>query len=141
MTDKILFKPLYERALKDLPEEIDFQGLISYTEDKTRYEVAGLKNINGSDYDEFANQYIGAVDEVLMRNMHDAICAALHAVAKFCTSIKLSNLREESVKEYFDNNLKIAMSRETLGWGESDKQLIDKYFKDTGNVLSPQKQR
>lgn len=123
------FASLYERALADWPAAIEFKQ-INY-HDMTRpdlYSVEGLKDINGRDADQIAEAFIGKADEVLMRNLHEAIISELHDVARYCSRILMADLRADRVRVVFEQNLRCARDRPSLGWKEDDLQLVRQYF-------------
>lgn len=123
------FASLYERALHDWPAAIEFRQLIRH--DNTRpdlYSVEGFNNIDGRDADEIAEAYIGKPDEVLMRNLHEAIISELHNVAKHCSRIEVADLRADRVRVVFEQNLRSVLDRPSLGWKEDDLKLVQQYF-------------
>jgi hypothetical protein len=78
--------------------------------------------------DNIAEKYIGDSEEVIMRNIHDAISSVLHGAARYSKRVKLADLRDATVKDKFDRSLKDALVMESLRWEAADKELIQRYF-------------
>ena len=126
------FSTLLNKALDDWPKEINFGPLLHQTPGTSLYSVKGLYRLS----DEISKPYLGASDEVLMRNIHDAIYEVLHDAAASCIRINLKQLRAETIQRSFESRLEYCLKQKNAGWTNNDKKLISKYFKDTSNFQS-----
>lgn len=81
----LIFKGLFKKAIEDWPLEVDL-SVIKYSDPfSVRYEVIGLGPLS----DEIADNYIGTDQEIIMRNLHDAIFIVLHRVAPLCRALRV----------------------------------------------------
>ncbi len=124
------FDRLFEIALQDWPEEIDLEIIEYPDQSEKRYTVKGL----GLLAERIEERYIDTSTEVIARNLHDAIYSAVHGVARFCTCIRLLEIRKEIVKKDFESRLFDALDNQALGWLEEDIEIVRNYFKIQGNL-------
>jgi hypothetical protein len=121
---KTFFDDLLEKAISEWPEEIDLSVIKNADEELNRFTVAGL----GPLAEKIESHHIGKPKEVIMRNLHQAIFSAAHDIARFCTKIKIENIRKEMIKIDFEDRLRDALTNQGLGWGKEDMELIQEYF-------------
>lgn len=117
------FNSLYSRALKEWPQKIEFGHLRNFDK-KNGYIVEGLFET----YSEKETLYLGDPEEVLMRNLHDAIYCILYDTATYCSTINLDQLRKETVKSKFESLLD---SSYIENYSDEDKALVKQYFDQT----------
>lgn len=146
MKTGLLFKNLFARALKDWPQSLDlvletqeFEEIVPTNEG---YDLVCYKNLPWDKsfksytvkdlYDFCENvghKYIGHNEEILMRNLHDAIYYVLHNISKYFTHIEFKNLRPEIVQEKFEEGLKKGLEApHELNWSERSIKLVQGYF-------------
>ena len=121
------FRQLLAQALSEWPEAIDLR-LANSTSDLRRYAVDGL----GYLADSISDAYIGHEQEVIYRNLHWAIHIEIHALARYTTSLILSNLRTDSVRIRFESILNEIRGK-CDEWPESAQRLIESYFCQAGD--------
>lgn len=121
------FESLFLRALHDWPGEVNFGVLQRHDPLDERYTIEGLYFL----CDKIAEPYLGSIDEILMRNLHDAIYIVLHSAAPYCSDIKVSQLRKETVQSHFERMLAPASISKKNGWTDYDRELVKIYFKET----------
>jgi len=126
--EELLFKNLFERALKDWPKEIVFGKLVCY--ETPRFIIEGLGELS----DEIEHAYINCQHEVIMRDLHCSIYISLHDLAKFIWRIKLEDLRPETVQREFEARMKSSLEDpQRWNWKDADVQLIKDYFTVNGS--------
>jgi hypothetical protein len=118
------FPVLFSKAISDWPKSIDIHGLLSNDSRPDLYVVAGLSE----KCEKITEYYIGRVDEILMRNLHEAISSTIRLAAQFSTHISLDSLRCEAVQVNFEKRLKRAISDSDLGWNSDDVLLANEFF-------------
>ena len=69
-------------------------------------------------------------EEVIMRNLHDAIYEVLHGVAAYTTRVKMSELRPEAIRIRFERRLQKGMEMPEIGYSSEDIELVKKYFSE-----------
>lgn len=129
------FETLLHKALNEWPKEMSFDLLYQSNSSESRYSVKGLFEL----CEKITKPYLGTADEILMRNLHDAIYGVLHGLAAFCDRVNLKQLRKEAVQRDFENRLEYCQKQKNAGWTNEDRKLIGEYFKDTsrGRAVSP----
>ena len=107
----LLFADLCQKALQDWPESIDCNRLLS-SEDllSGSYTIEGFGELAES----ISHAYIGRPDEVIMRALHRAIKVTVHSAAQFCVSVRPMNLRDQAIKEPFEDSLKHIKHKKSL---------------------------
>ncbi len=124
------FESLFRKALRDWPDKIRFGSLHrEYPSDET-YVVEDLYSL----CDKAQQPYLGSTEEVLMRNMHDAIYSVLHDAAAHCSYIQLNQLRKDAVRENFELRLAPDRVSKENGWTSDDSKLVKTYFEATRRV-------
>lgn len=118
------FSDLLAKALLDWPDEIDLSPLMRSGNDPMRYSIQGLGQMS----DSITERYIGTSEEVMLRNLHEAIYEVLHGAAAYTTRIRMSELRSEAIRSKFEKRLQNAMQIPELDYNPEDIQLIQKYF-------------
>lgn len=116
------FRDLLAKAYLDLPEEVDLSSLVQRS--GNRYSVKGLYDLS----DDAASQYIGTPEEVILRNLHDAIYAVLHDAAAYITRVRISELRPEAIRLRFERHLHNGIKIPELNYRPEDIELVKKYF-------------
>lgn len=120
----LVFAALFKRALGIWPESIDVAQLHVDCARPDLYVVIGL----GTKSDSIAEELSGQFDTILMMGIHDAISSTVRSAALFSTEIKLSALRQSTVRENFEKRLHRAATNQDLGWGKDDILLAKQYF-------------
>jgi len=118
------FEDLLNVALSQWPDKIDVSSLTIYNSETDLYEIKSLDNLE----EVIEDSHIGQDDEVLMRNLQTCVSHAIHTSAKHVICIRPFELRRETIREYFEVRLISAFNIEDLGYEESDRELIQKYF-------------
>ncbi|WP_157221517.1 hypothetical protein [Herbaspirillum sp. YR522] len=116
------FNDLLVKAFLDWPQEIDLNPLVKGGDE--RYSIKGLGQMS----DAISKGYIGTSEEVMLRNLHDAIYEVLHGVAAYTTRIKISELRPEAIRIRFERRLQNALKMPELGYLSEDIKLVKRYF-------------
>jgi len=122
-----MFTSLLRKALNDWPKEITFGPLYRSNFSERRYTVKKLFPL----CEKIIKPYLGTSDEILMRNLHDAIFVALHSLAAFSERINLQQLRKEAVQREFEARLRHCYKQKDAGWTNEDKKRIREYFKSS----------
>ncbi len=123
------FSGLLSQALSEWPQSLDLQ--IRYTQDdRQRYVVEGL----GQLADSLGDSFIGRDDELIFRNLHWAINIAIHGLAKYTTTVRLADLRKESVQNIFEAKLSSCID-DLKAEGEDVPALLREYL--TNNSSPP----
>lgn len=122
ISDELVFSSLLTRALLDWPEVIDTHKLVSYHPGS--YVIAGL----GVQGDQIAESYIGQNDEVLLRNLQDAIRFTIRSAAQFLVEVRPAALRGSVVQAAFEEALLDAIKIPELRWTSEDIALVNQYF-------------
>jgi len=126
------FDNLYARALGEWPKEIRFGRLRHHNLSTQTYSTRELFLL----CEKIIAPHLNSPDEILMANLHDAIYIVLHDVAGHCTSIKLEQLRKESVRSKFEERLSPDRITKELSWTDDDRKLVKKYFKEVRKAKS-----
>ena len=122
------FTELFQKALADWPECVDL-SLLDYSKTpERRYSVKGLGELE----DDISTRYIGMENEILMRNLHYVIFVTLHKLAPECKSLRMCDLREDTVKVRFEEWLRKSLNID--GWAVDDVALVERYF--AGDTVS-----
>lgn len=124
MNIQLDFESLFKQALTEWPKELDLSELQQAAPELSRYAVKGLGIIS----DEIEEQYIGQNAEVIMRTLHSAMYAVIHATAKTVLKVELSSIRPEAVRLIFEKKLKAAAAASDLNWSAEDYALVESYF-------------
>ncbi len=122
-----MFTILLRKALNDWPKEITFGSLYQSNSPENRYTVKKLFPL----CEKIIKPYLGTGDEILMRNLHDAIFVVLHGLAAFCERVNLQQLRKEAVQQEFEARLRYCQNQKDAGWTKEDKRRIREYFKSS----------
>lgn len=120
-----MFTSLLRKALNDWPKEITFGPLYRSKPSENRYTVKKLFPL----CEKIIKPYLGTGDEILMRNLHDAIFVVLHNLAAFSARINLQQLRKEAIQQEFEARLRYCHKQKDAGWTKEDKRRIREYFK------------
>lgn len=126
MKSDLGFQYFFEKALKDWPEEVVFEKVIYYSEE--RYSIEGLYDFS----DALGNSYIGHPEEMIMGNLHDSLYIVLHKLGEYTTRVFLKDIRPEIVQRKLEVRLKSALDDPELGWSAEAIQLIKDYFSVNG---------
>jgi hypothetical protein len=129
------FDTLFKKALKEYPPEIKFGPLIRYDKVQERYHTQNLYKF----CDGLGLHYMGTYEEVLMRNIHDAIYIILRGAALYCTSLRTSQIRKETVQARFESRLAPEYISPENRYTDEDRRLVKLYFKQTKAVQAAQK--
>ena len=123
-SDELLFRNLFERALKDWPKEIVFGKLIRY--ETSQFTIEGLGELSRK----INYSYIDHPEEVIMRDLHSVVYICLHNLAEFSLKMSMEDLRSEKIQKEFETRMKESLEDpESLDWEEDDIQLVKDYFK------------
>lgn len=120
------FNDLLNRAFLDWPSKINLSDLVKSGSESTRYSIKGLYEIS----EDVAARYIGTPEEVILRNLHDAIYEVLHGVSAYVTRIEMSELRREAIRSRFEARLHDGIKIPELNCSPEDIQLIKDYFSE-----------
>lgn len=118
------FGHLFKEALKDWPAEIDVIELAVNKGNPIRYSIEGLYEL----YDDIASKYIGTSEEVMLRNLHDAIYEVLHTASAYITHIKMTELRPQPIRLVFERRITSVLEEKDLGWQIDDIDKVKLYF-------------
>lgn len=118
------FDSLFKQAIVMWPNELDLTQIQYVTPDFLRYIVKGLGAIS----DDIGEKYINKENEIIWRELHESICEAIHAAAKFSLKIRLSDIRVEAVRFIFEKRLKKSASAQDSYWSQEDFYLVESYF-------------
>ncbi|CAK0752984.1 Immunity protein 63 domain-containing protein [Gammaproteobacteria bacterium] len=118
------FENIIKQALTDWPKELDVSELQHASLNLDRYTVNGL----GALSDEIEEKYIGKENEVIHRELHNAIYEVIHEAAKCITNIQASSIRSEAVRLVFERRLRKSASSLGLNWQPEDFTLVRSYF-------------
>lgn len=109
MKTELLFENLYEKALKDWPE-----------------------NYTGDIYDlveKIEHKYLNHPEEVTIGNLHWSIYAALHKLTEISLKEKMQVLRPEIAQKIFEDNLKYGLADpKRLNWSQRSVKMVKDYF-------------
>lgn len=120
--NQMQFDKLFKKALKDWPrkvllKKIHYEGEY-YSVDKLFLHC-----------EKVTKRYLGKPEEVIMRNLHDAIFVTLHSAAKYLLSVEISKLRRETIKNEFERRINLSWVSAEDGWTDEDRALVQQYFK------------
>ena len=127
MKTQLLFKNLFDEALKEWPEEISFGDLTRYNtpDGETGYSIEGFLGFP----DEIEHRYLNHQDEVIMLGIHYRIYNILGYSAKDFLKVRLQDLRPETVQKEFEDHIKSGLENpKKLKWNSEDVQLVKDYF-------------
>ena len=118
------FNDLLSKAFFDWPDEVDLNPLLMGG--NGRYSIKGLGQMS----DAISERYICTSEEIMLRNLHDAIYEVLHGVAAYTTRVKMSELRAEAIRIRFERRLRNAMEMSELGYSPEDIERARQYFSE-----------
>lgn len=116
------FEALFLRVVKDWPETIDASEIRVGPGD--RYSIKGLYEIS----ENADASYIGKSDEIITRNVNDAIYEALHKAAAISVVLRPMELRRDLIREIFERRLNNCLS--SVDWTEADRRLAGDYLRE-----------
>lgn len=132
---KLNFGNLYNKSLQDWPEVIDVSNIECGSYGYSLPDF--VQNIIERNIQKNAHN----PDAILMANLHELLGFFIHEVAKYCTSVALSNFREGYIRSKFNEDIKRHLVDEWLGfegkgWHEKDYKLAIQYLKNEGVIDS-----
>ena len=127
---QLKFDDLFKRGREDWPAELDLSVLQQIEADLSRYTVKGLGQIS----DEISERYINDLDEIIMRNLHDAFFEVIHSSAKNILKLDSASIRPEAVRIIFERRLRSAVASKSLGWLPNEISLVESYFSQNNSL-------
>ena len=118
------FPDLFARAIADWPAAVDVHQITSSATRRDLYVVSGLGQLG----DQLAAKYLGKPEEILMVNLHEAVCSTIRSAALFCTEVRPATLRVDAVKEEFKKRLRLTLGTPDLGWSGEDIGLANSFL-------------
>ena len=120
------FEELFALAIAQWPDVVEVQDLRA-TGRADVFVVAGLGTIG----DSVSSKCRGLPNEILMVNLHEAICATIRAQAVFCNRVTLAVLRMDAVRREFEDRLLLTIATPDLGWTDDDLLLAKSFLGDS----------
>lgn len=117
-TQDLEFGALARRVLSNWPDEVKLERR---TLGDGRYLVEGLTQIA----EDVEADYIGASDEVLLRELNWAVLVRLHAEALNRPAMRPTDLPHSELQRTFEEQL---ARNQAGGWDLDDQALVDRYF-------------
>jgi hypothetical protein len=118
------FSHLFQQAIREWPENLELDLIISNKDFPDLYTVRGL----GIKKDDICKKFLNTEEEILIRNMHESIFLAVRRLAEYGTQVNRNCIRASSVKRIFEEKVRDAIEIPVLNAREMDVELVEKYF-------------